>query len=214
MRDWSKIDRYYNELLGDIYPQPPDEGHTAMAQEVVNRWVSLLTTCHSVLDVGCGEGFMQPMFEAYGITYTGIALGEDIVKAKEAGRNVHWMDFNFLDFPDKSFDLVCSRHSLEHSPFPLISLMEFQRVSVAWLLLILPTPKYFMWGGRNHYGMMSASQARFLLERAGWHLLWEDMSEEREFRFMCQKYDRIALLNDSTEEYERKDNNADSDSGE
>lgn len=205
MKDWSKINSYYNELLGDVYAQPPDAGHMAMAQDVVSRWISLMPTCKSVLDVGCGEGFMRPMFDAYGVEYTGVALGVDVTNAKASGHNVLWMDFNFLEFPDKSFDLICSRHSLEHSPFPLLTLMEWHRVARAWLLLILPTPKYFQWGGRNHYGMMSASQARFLMDRAGWKVLWEDMSDEREFRFMCEKFDRVNQLNDSKEEYEREE---------
>ena len=111
------------------------------------------------------------------------------------------MDFNFLEHPDKSFDLIFSRHSLEHSPFPLLSLMEWHRVARNWLILVLPTPRSFPLGGRNHYGIMSASQARFLLERAGWARLWEDHIEE-EFRFFCSKVDRVATLDDIKEEYE------------
>ena len=38
-------------------------------------------------------------------------------------------DYNFLEYPDNSFDLVFSRHSLEHSPFPVLTLMEWYRVA-------------------------------------------------------------------------------------
>src|SRR5688572_30174220 len=105
-RDYTNLERYLNMLAGDIYPQPEDEGHTDLSQEVINRWMSGLTGCESVLDVGCGEGFCQPMFEEWGIKYTGICLGADYLKAKKLERSVQKMDFNFLDYKDESFDLV------------------------------------------------------------------------------------------------------------
>lgn len=78
MRDYKNIDGYINRLYGSIYPQPPDEGHTALATRVINHWMGRMTTCHSVLDVGCGQGFCQYAFERQGIVYEGVALGEDV----------------------------------------------------------------------------------------------------------------------------------------
>jgi len=201
MRDWKKIDNYYLELLGDIYEQPADEGHTAWATDIIDKWIPMIKPLKTILDVGCGVGFCQPIIEKHGVKYTGIAIGKDVMDAQKMGYNVSEMDFNFLEYPDKSFDLIFSRHSLEHSPFPLLSLMEWNRVARNWLILVLPTPRSFRWGGRNHYGIMSASQARFLLERAGWARLWEDHIEE-EFRFFCSKVDRVATLDDIKDEYE------------
>ena len=63
MRDYSHIDKYLDDLLGDIYPQPPDPGHAALAQAVIDLWMSRLSGVKTVLDVGAGQGFCQPMFE-------------------------------------------------------------------------------------------------------------------------------------------------------
>lgn len=174
MRDYIHIDSYLNHLLGDIYPQPTDVGHTALAQEVINLWCSRLAGCGSVLDVGCGEGFCQPMFEKFGIQYTGICLGPDFSSALIAGRNVLKMDFNFLDFEDDTFDLVFSRHSLEHSPMPLLTLMEWRRVAKNWLGLVVPAPEHYTFEGQNHYSVMTLPQALAILPRAGWHVMWSD----------------------------------------
>jgi len=133
MRDWSRIDQYVSKLYGDIYPQPEDEGHTQYAERVVNYWMSRMSTCKSVLDVGCGTGFCQSLFEQWAVSYEGVCLGEDFLEAKRLGRNVKNMDFSFLEYDDRSFDLIFSRHSLEHSPMPLLTLLEWHRVSRSWL---------------------------------------------------------------------------------
>jgi len=190
VRDFINFNRYLDELLVDVYPQPEDEGHTKMAQEVIQKWIPNLIGCRSVLDVGCGEAFLQSAFEAIGIDYTGVTLGKDCEVAHGLGRNALCQDFSFLDFQDASFDLVFSRHSLEHSPFPLLSLMEWHRIAKSWLCLILPTPKYWLYGGRNHYSVMAREQAEFLLERAGWCVVWTDFSDIREFRYMAAKRER------------------------
>jgi ubiquinone/menaquinone biosynthesis C-methylase UbiE len=178
MRDYTFIDAYLNILLRDIYPQPEDAGHINLAQEVIDMWCSRLTNVKSVLDVGCGTGFCQPMFEKHGIPYTGIALGTDVVTAINENRNVKRMDFNFLEYEDLSFDMIFSRHSLEHSPMPLLTLMEWARVSKNWLGIILPAPEHYTFEGLNHYSVMTIPQIQAIIPRAGWNIIWFDTKEK------------------------------------
>jgi SAM-dependent methyltransferase len=188
-RDYTYIDQYLTELEEDVYPQPPDEEHTKQAKYVIDMWVADLDI-YDVLDVGCGEAFCQPFFEEYGIYYRGVCLGEDYDEAIELGRAVTKEDFHFLLDGQNTFDLVFARHVLEHSPMPLLALMEWHRVSRQYLILILPKPKFWLFLGRNHYSVVVASQARFLLDRAGWEILEEDHSHEWEYRFLCEKKER------------------------
>ena len=174
MRDYRHIDGYITKLYGEIYPQPEDSGHTGLAREVIDGWMSKMNTCHSVLDVGCGTGFCQPMFEQWKLSYEGICLGEDYLDARNIGRNVKKMDFSFLEYPENSFDLIFSRHSLEHSPMPLLTLMEWARVSKNWLGLVLPAPEWYTYVGHNHYSVMNMEQIRHLLNVSGWNILWEE----------------------------------------
>lgn len=190
MRDYKRIDEYYNELMLDIYPQPPDEGHTAWAMEVIDGWIaSIADQCGNVLDVGCGEGFLQEAFENLGFGYVGVSLGADVTEAEKKTRNVWEQDFHFLSFADENFDLVFSRHALEHSPMPLFALMEWHRVSRAWLCLILPNPRFWTDYGKNHYSVLRLNQTKFLLDRAGWEIISQDHTRY-EFRFLCQKVER------------------------
>ena len=176
MRNFSRVDAWLDELLNDTYPQPPDEGHIRMAVEAINCGVQHLTPpCKSVLDVGCGAtGFVAPMFAAHGITeYAGVSVREDAEVAKKVGLKMYDADFTFLDMiPDKSYDIVFSRHSLEHSPIPILSLFEWTRISKKYIWLILPNPDYWGWAGRNHYSVMNEKQAVFLLERVGTTIVW------------------------------------------
>ena len=199
MRNYEHIDSYITKLYGEIYAQPEDVGHTRLAQKVVDHWCSRMTTCHSVLDVGAGQGFCQPMFERWSIKYTGVALGEDVVVAQGLNRNVAKMDFSFLDYEDNSFDWIFSRHSLEHSPMPLLTLMEWKRVAKNWLGIVLPAPEWYTFAGLNHYSVMNMAQIRHLLDVAGWNVMWDDVHYElfdkekpesrtpNEYWLMCEK---------------------------
>ena len=175
MRDYKHLDRYLTTLASDIYPQPEDPGHTALAYKVIDVWMSRMTSCKSVLDAGCGTGFCEDMFKVWNVPYEGVCLGEDYIVARDKGRNVKKMDFHFLEYPDNSFDLVFARHSLEHSPMPLLALMEWERVSKYWLGLILPAPEWYGVKGINHYSVMTHDQVENILARAGWKVLWNDV---------------------------------------
>jgi SAM-dependent methyltransferase len=175
MRDYKHLDRYLTTLAADIYPQPEDEGHTALAYKVIDLWMSRMTSCTSVLDVGCGTGFCEDMFKVWNTEYQGVCLGEDYIVARDLGRKVKKMDFHYLDFPDNAFDLVFARHSLEHSPMPLLALMEWARVARSWLGIILPAPEWYGYKGRNHYSVMNHDQIENLIARAGWKVMWNDI---------------------------------------
>lgn len=177
MRDYTRIDSYLTQLTGEIYAQPEDLGHTQLAQKVINMWMSRLSGCQQVLDVGCGTGFCQSMFERFKTKYTGICLGEDVLVAQGNGKNVFQMDFSFLDFPDKSFDLIFARHALEHSPMPLLTMMEWARVSKTWCGIVLPAPEHYTYKGQNHYSVMNQDQAESLFDHAGWKVIWKDIEK-------------------------------------
>lgn len=192
MRDYRFIDRYLNELLQDVYDQPADPGHTQLALEAISGMIVGLKNCKDVLDVGCGEAFLQQAFEALEIEYFGVCLGNDYQIARSFGRNVELLDFNFLPYDNETFDLIFARHSLEHSPMPLLTLMDWHRIAKHWLCLIMPKPKFWTFIGRNHYSVMALSQCRFLLQRAGWNISIEDHSNHMEYRFLCEKSERLA----------------------
>lgn len=199
MRDYSKIDGYLDELATQIYEQPQDDGHSALAIESISTFLEHTGYIHRVLDVGCGEAFCQDFFP--NSQYTGVCLYRDYNIAVAKGRNVFQQDFSFLSFEDNFFDLVYSRHSLEHSPMPLITLMEWRRVTKRYIALVLPNPEYWGYSGKNHYFVLNKAQWRGLFSAVGLEVKYEfdkskdmtpkqtgDMSEI-EYWFLLEKID-------------------------
>jgi len=191
MRNYFHFDRYLNELEKDTYYQPQKgDDHLTWAKDVIDQWIPNLAV-ENVLDVGCGVGFCQPLFEAHEIVYAGITLDSDDLedgKHKE-GRHIWEEDFTFIDSNANAYDLIFARHALEHSPFPLITLMEWQRVAKKYLILINPVPAYWGWTGRNHYSVANSEQIRAWLKRAGW-LLRREFSNDYEYWFLAEKEER------------------------
>ncbi len=189
MRDYKYIDSYIVKLYEDIYPQPVDGGHMDMAENILHKWLPKLTPKENVIDMGCGAtAFCKNTFEHYGVKYTGVTLGQDVITCRGAGIDVIDSDFSFMTaIPNNTFDLVFARHSLEHSPMPIITLMEWRRICRNWAIIVLPNPAHYGWGGLNHYSVANDVQALWWFERAGWEVLWRDYTEKTELRYMMRK---------------------------
>lgn len=170
--NWNNVNRHYEKLLAQVYPQPEDPGHTELAEKAIAWAMPSIREKkkQSVIDLGCGEGFCSLLFDPEMFDYTGIAWGQDVDKGREKKRNVLQMDFNSLDFPDNSFDGGLSRHSLEHSPFPILTLMEWRRVIRDWLIVVLPAPEWYKFRGQNHYSVMTREFAENCFEHSGWRI--------------------------------------------
>jgi ubiquinone/menaquinone biosynthesis C-methylase UbiE len=202
MRNYIHIDKYLNELADSIYLQPSDSGHSKMAEDVIMRTPK---DVKSVLDIGCGSGFSREIFEKIGIyDWTGVTLGADYEVCKNRGLKVYKDDFSFLLFDDNSFDLSFSRHVLEHSPMPILTLKEWYRVSRKYLLLVLPNPKHFLYYGLNHIQVLDKNQWNWLAAQAGWKQLeFLETEEELQFLFIKDKPRKYAPF--ESKEYDEKE---------
>lgn len=193
MRDYKNIDLYLDELAQDIYPQPEDEGHNDMIKDVFDKFLFGLSF-DKVLDVGCGSTTTFKRLLSPRTLYIGISLGDE---------HSIIMDMSFIEFKDNCFDLIWCRHTLEHSPMPLLTLMEFHRVGNKYLCLIMPNPKHYTFVGRNHYYVAESHQIGWLLRRAGWKVEKFE-GDAMEFRFLCTKQPRIGYEGYSTAPVDHK----------
>lgn len=198
MRDYQFFDQCVDKLTQDVYAQPPDPGHTEWAYEALD-WIR--TTIYvdkpvhqaKVLDIGCGSGFMSKAFEQWDFRWTGITIGDDYDLARDwlskAGLDpfkVHRGDMTWLPFRDESFDGIFARHVLEHSPFPIITLMEWRRKvkDDGWLCLVAPAPHWWLYGGQNHYSIAEFDQIEWWLKRAGWNPIHNFVFDNRNPSFL------------------------------
>ncbi len=187
MRDYRNIDHYLNILDSDIYAQPLDVEHTKRCKDTVLKWCDAKLA--TVLDVGCGQGVAFPFFKSVNLEVTGVTLGVDFgVCVKEyPDVKVVEADMHFLPFESESFDIVFARHVLEHSPMPLLALMEWNRVARDRLIVVLPSAEKEVVGGKNHYYVLPKLQWKHLFKRAGWVIQEEDDGCDFEYRFYLRK---------------------------
>lgn len=191
MRDYTNFNQYLDKLKDDVYAQPPDESHAAWAMDGMSGM--LPSDVKNVLDVGCGQGFCKYIFEKSGVEWTGVTIGDDFPVCQEKKLNVINNDMTFLDsVRDASYDLVFARHSLEHSPFPILTLMEWRRVAKMNLILIAPAPAYWKYRGKNHYSMATKEQIQWWLQRSGWKPVVEETFNNSHPLFL--KYWREELI--------------------
>lgn len=198
MRNYQKIDGYLDKLRTHLYAQPTDEGHITWTTNALNSLCGGMAF-QKVLDVGCGQGFAQEIFKQFGNPeYVGVTLGEDYTEAKKQGKNVFLHDMSFLPYSDGNFDLVFARHVLEHSPIPLLTLMEWNRVSSKYLVVVAPHPEYWGYVGINHYYMFTDGQLFNLFMVSKWRivkreLFYTDSSEFMQF-YLPEQTDRSKVV--------------------
>jgi len=142
----------------------------------------------SVLDIGCGEGYVLDELAARGIANV---EGVDIVDIR---RNKDYpfrlYDGETLPFPDRSFDLVVLSFVLHHVPNErkLALLEEALRVSRAKVVVIEDTPSTAFDRLMNHrhgesYRRKIGSTAAFgFLTEGEWRWLFRGMGLEPESR--------------------------------
>ena len=172
-----RLRAFLERIERDTYPEPPTAGHTQITEQMVDMLLTEfgIMPGATVLDIGCGQGVALEVFRRKGLKAIGIALGEEDVQAAcEKGFDVRRMDQSFLDFEDGSFDVLWSRHCLEHSIFPYFTLWGMFRVlkpgGHAYVEVPAPDTACQHQTNPNHYSVLPHSMWCELFARAGFQL--------------------------------------------
>lgn len=177
--------KFYNEWLyaSHIYDEGESGFHKKLTAQVTETYFDPLNLPKDskILDLGCGVGyFLDELKERNYTNYLGVTLSpEDIKACKDKGHPLKEYDMSFLPqkdgYYDESVDFIFLRHALEHSPYPIFSLMEYNRVlkQNAKMYIEVPAPD----SGRrhelnpNHYSIMGSTQLSALIVRTGFDII-------------------------------------------
>lgn len=173
--------RFYNEWLytAHLYDEGDSQFHKQLTEEVVKAYVDPLQLAKGalILDLGCGPGYFLDEMKKRGYTNTvGVTLSPGDVKlCVDKGHNIKQFDLSFLPqkegYHDESVDFIFLRHALEHSPYPIFSLMEYNRVlkQNAKIYIEVPAPDCERRHefNLNHYSILGSTQLIALLQRTG-----------------------------------------------
>lgn len=111
----------------------------------------------SVLDIGCGEGFILNKLKEEGIgkSWEGIDYSKEAIEiGKKTHPNLSLKQGSIYDskFKDNSFDLVVCTEVLEHLKEPKKALKEVIRISNKYVLLSVPNEPLFLFSNFTQWG--------------------------------------------------------------
>ena len=176
--------KFYNEWLytSHLYDEGETDLHKTMTEEMVKTYVDPLNLPKDsvILDVGCGVGYFLDLMKARGYTkITGVTLSEyNAQQCRQKGHSVEEYDPSFIPqsqgWYDETVDFIFCRHSLQHSPYPIFTLLEYNRLlkTKGKMFIEVPSPdcerkhEY----NPNHYSIMGPRQLDALLQRTGFKI--------------------------------------------
>jgi SAM-dependent methyltransferase len=172
------FENFILRIRNEVYSEPDTELYSKLIDRLLPQFTAFLSEKTSrILDVGCGQGYASLKFKALGYrNLTAITLSDDDVAASlNRGIECHKMDMSFLGFDDQSFDALWVRHALEHSPFPYLTLLEFNRVlarnGVAYIEMPGNDTPRELENWPNHYSGMGTKMWIALMMRSGFDVL-------------------------------------------
>ena len=173
--------KFYNEWLytAHIYEEGDSLFHKDLTSQIVKQYIDPLEIAKNakILDLGCGPGYFLDEMRERGYTdITGVTLSPGDIKICEGkGHATKTYDLTFLPqkdgYYDESVDFIFLRQALEHSPYPIFSLMEYNRVlkQGSQIYIEVPAPnseRKHEWN-LNHYSVFGEQQLAALLDRCG-----------------------------------------------
>jgi SAM-dependent methyltransferase len=176
--------KFYNEWLytAHIYDEGDSQFHKELTTQVVNTYVDPLNLPKNakILDLGCGPGyFLDEMKQRQYTDVVGVTLSPgDIKLCEDKGHAIKKYDLSFLPqkdgYYDESVDFLFVRHALEHSPYPIFSLMEYNRLlkqgSKVYIEVPAPNCDRKHEFNLNHYSILGDQMLVALLQRTGFDI--------------------------------------------
>jgi SAM-dependent methyltransferase len=192
--------RFYVDYLYQthIYDEGESGFHKDLTAQVVKGYIDPLNLPKDahIMDLGCGPGYFLDEMKERGYTnVTGVTLSPGDIKICESkGHKIKKYDLSFIPqrdgYHDESVDFIFLRHAFEHSPYPIISLMEYNRLlkQNGKLYIEVPQPncdRKHEWN-LNHYSIFGEQQLAALLNRCGFEI---DAFNTIEFDLNAKKAD-------------------------
>jgi len=179
--NYKKFKLFEKRSQDTVYSEMSGSFHNDIISDLVQRLLpefKLDPTC-KMLDVGCGPGvFIKSVKELGYNNVTGVTLSaEDVDACALQGFTAINASMTDLPIKDASIDFIWCRHALEHSPYPLFTLFEFQRVLApgGQVFIEVPAPdnerRHMHENNPNHYSILGNRMWHSLFYKAGFELV-------------------------------------------
>ena len=176
--------KFFNEWIYTVMSSDPSpEFSKAIIEKAIEMHIDPLKIPKgaAILDIGCGQGYFLDKMKENGYTnMLGITLNDkDTEICKNKGHIVKNYDMTFLPqkdgFNDETIDFVFLRQMLHTSPYPIFTLVEYNRILKlgGQIYIEVPAPEN---DDRKHefnaenYSVMGNVQLAALLQRTGFRI--------------------------------------------
>jgi 2-polyprenyl-3-methyl-5-hydroxy-6-metoxy-1,4-benzoquinol methylase len=157
----------------------------------------LLSTCGTILDIGCGTGSLSVVLAGLGHIVTGIDISPAMIALAQAKAAAHGypitfqvMDAAFPQFSRHSFDVLVCRHLLWALPEPKQALQR-------WAELLKPKGRLFMIEGHWRTGAgLHANEIFEMLPSSFRHISTQDLSADPNYWGGPVTDERYAIIAD------------------
>lgn len=178
-----KLKFYYDHVLGTVYEEGPSPFHESVTKDIIEKFIDPQNVPKDarIIDLGCGPGYFLDQMRDRGYTnLLGLTLSPaDSTTVANKGHAVERRDMNFLTEKDYSVDMLFCRHALEHSPFPYITLLEYNRVLKPNGLLYVEVPapdcERAHENNKNHFSVLGIKMWLSLFDRTGFTGTWNEV---------------------------------------
>jgi len=137
--DWNKY--YQQEHIVKRF-LPDEDPYEELRVEMVKSLLKNVEGVSSILDVGCGDGYLCHVFrKELGQTVVGVDISYERMRFARANfPGVEYIQGRVYDLPIKkrTFDLVTLIEVLEHLENPSQAIAELRRVSRTYILITVP----------------------------------------------------------------------------
>jgi ubiquinone/menaquinone biosynthesis C-methylase UbiE len=172
-----KFKEFEKQALKTVYSESEGGYHDEIIPQIVERFLPefQLDPNDTILDIGCGPGvFMESIMRLGYKNCTGVTLSkQDLQACRRKGLVAIKASMTDLPVKDHSIDFIWCRHALEHSPYPLFTLFEFNRVlkPKGQVFIEVPSPDnqrtYMHEFNPNHYSILGSTMWMGLFDKSG-----------------------------------------------
>jgi len=171
------VEGFLRRIESETYSEPDSDLHMNLIDKMLPEFARFIPDRQTrLLDVGCGQGYASLKFKKLGYQHiTAITLSNaDVDATRKRGIDCYKMDMTFLTFENKIFDALWVRHALEHSPFPYLTLLEFNRVlnhgGFIYVEMPMPDTPRMLENWPNHYSILGDQMWSSLFKRSGFNI--------------------------------------------
>ena len=106
------------------------------------NYLNSLSIKGSILDIGCGLGFLLSALDSEWKEIHGVEVSEYAAEHSSQYGRIHIGDVKSANYPKNYFDVVVMHHVIEHMEDPIVVMLEVRRILKLNGILLLGTPDF------------------------------------------------------------------------